>query len=302
MFDPKKANGATGGSIGIVGLGQMGLAMGMTLAARGFQVVGCDVNAARRETAGDRGIESHGLPGLAHRADFVILSLPLARHVSDVVSGLDGLLAHLKAGAVIIDTSTSEPAVSRRLAAEAETHGIGFLDAPVSGGPAGAASGTLTMMVGGTSETVTKSRPLLDALAAKVIHVGPTGAGNVAKLVNNLLVAINLLTVAEAVRLAEASGVPAHNALNVVNMASGRSAVTEVNYPRWILSDAFDSGFTMGLMRKDVQLALALAVEAGTDLPVSELVARLWNDSVPALADGEDFNRIVTLNGASADV
>ncbi len=97
----------------------------------------------------------------------------------------------------------------------------------------------------------------------------------------------------EAVRLSEAAGVPAADVLAVVNAASGRSAVSEVNYPRWVLNGAFDSGFTMGLMRKDVRLAAALAAEVGVDCPVSELVARIWADSAARLADGEDFNRIV---------
>jgi 3-hydroxyisobutyrate dehydrogenase len=250
--------------------------------------------------AAGRGIECHTVRALAHRAEFVILSLPLARHVEDVCEGPDGLIAQLKPGATIIDMSTSEPQVSRRLAKEAEQHGIVFLDAPVSGGPAGAAAGTLTVMVGGYDAGVNHARPVLDALAAKVIHVGAPGAGNVAKLVNNLLVAVHLISAAEAVRLAEAAGVPAYNALNVVNMASGRSAVTEINYPRWILSGAFDSGFTMGLMRKDVLLALALANETGMELPVSQLAASMWGGCSQRLADGEDFNRIATLLPSSA--
>jgi 3-hydroxyisobutyrate dehydrogenase len=170
-----------------------------------------------------------------------------------------------------------------------------MLDAPVSGGPAGAAAGTLTVMVGGHAQAVERARPVLDALAAKVVHVGDSGAGAVAKLANNLLCAAHLLTTGEAMRLAAAAGVAPERVLEAVNAASGRSAVSEVNMPRWILSGAFDSGFTMGLMRKDVRLAGRLAAATAAELPLSRAVVELWATSAAALADDADFNRIAAL-------
>jgi 3-hydroxyisobutyrate dehydrogenase len=279
--------------VSIIGLGQMGLGMATTLAGKGFAVVGFDVAEASRQKASAAGITVK--PSLADalgNADAVILSLPLAAHVVQVVEGLGGVLATAAKGTIVIDTSTSEASVSRKLAEACAARGIGFLDAPVSGGPAGAKAGTLTMMIGGDAEHVRAAQPVLDAIAAKVIHVGASGAGNVAKLVNNLLVAVNLLTVSEAMRLSEAAGVPTADVLKVVNAASGRSAVSEVNYPRWIQSGTFDSGFTMGLMRKDVRLAKSLIAETGLDLPLAEMVARVWKESADRLADGEDFNRV----------
>ena len=131
----------------------------------------------------------------------------------------------------------------------------------------------------------------LEAITANVVHVGASGAGAVAKLANNLLVAAHLLTAAEALRLARKAGVEAEAALAVINAASGRSAATEVNFPRWILPGGFDSGFTAGLMRKDVRLALELAGRAGAMGTLMEEVGRLWlQDS--AVPDGEDFNRV----------
>lgn len=279
--------------VGVIGLGQMGLTMATNLSAKGFRLLGHDVSAERRDAAAEKGIALNGLADIAGQSAIVILSLPLAAHVTDVVEGRGGLLAHMPAGSIIIDTSTSEPGVSRRLAASAEQRGIGFLDAPVSGGPAGAAAGTLTVMVGGSEAHVRQAAPVLEAMAAKIIHVGSSGAGNVVKLVNNMLVAAHLLTVSEAMRLAESAGVRGSDALRAVNAASGRSAVSEVNYSRWIFPEAFDSGFTMGLMRKDVRLAIALAAETGSAMPVSELAARIWQDSAAYLTDAEDFNRIV---------
>jgi 3-hydroxyisobutyrate dehydrogenase len=279
--------------VAVIGLGQMGLGMATTLAGKGFAVVGYDVAETSRQKATAAGITvKASLADALGDADAVILSLPLAVHVAEVVEGPGGVLAAAAKGAMVIDTSTSEASVSRRLAGACATRGMGFLDAPVSGGPAGAKAGTLTMMIGGDAAHVAAAQPVLDAIAAKVIHVGPSGAGNVAKLVNNLLVAVNLLTVSEAMRLSEAAGVPTADVLKVVNAASGRSAVSEVNYPRWIQSGTFDSGFTMGLMRKDVRLAQALIAETGLDLPLAELAARVWKESAERLADGEDFNRV----------
>lgn len=281
-------------TVGVIGLGRMGLGMAANLAAKGFAALGLDPAPERRTLAAERGIAIAGdLAALCARSAIVIASLPTAAHVEAVMEGADGFLAHARPGAVFVDTTTSEASVSRRLAGLAAARSLGFLDAPVSGGPAGAEAGTLTMMIGGDAAHLDRAMPALEAISARRLHVGPPGAGNVAKLVNNLLVGAHLLTVSEAVRLSEAAGVPAADVLAVVNAASGRSAVSEVNYPRWVLNGAFDSGFTMGLMRKDVRLAAALAAETGADLPVSALVARIWADSAARLADGEDFNRIV---------
>lgn len=280
--------------VAVIGLGQMGLGMAATLRAKGFEVAGHDVSEARLLLATEAGCAAPGRIAEAVRdAQAIVLSLPLAEHVRHVVE-ID-VIGAAKPGAVIVDTSTSEASVSRGLAAVCAGAGIGFLDAPVSGGPAGARAGTLTFMIGGEAADLETARPVLAAMGTRLVHVGPSGAGNVAKLVNNLLVAANLLMVSEAMALSEAAGVPAGDVLKVVNAASGRSAVTEVNYPRWIESGTFDSGFTMGLMRKDVTLAARLAAEAGVDLPLAGLVVRAWAQSAERLADGEDFNRITQL-------
>lgn len=279
-------------TIGVVGLGRMGLGMAANAAARGFRTLGSDPSPERVALAQAKGVVALSLADLFAASDVVIASLPTADVVATVVEAPDGFLAKAPEGAVFVDTSTSEAGVSRRLAVLAVEKGLGFIDAPVSGGPAGAEAGTLTMMIGGEAGHLARVLPALEAISAKRLHVGGPGAGNVAKLVNNLLVGAHLLTVSEAVRLSEAAGVPAADVLAVVNAASGRSAVSEVNYPRWVLNGGFDSGFTMGLMRKDVRLAAALAAEVGVDLPVSDLVARIWADSAALIADGEDFNRI----------
>ena len=281
--------------VGVVGLGRMGLAMAMTLQRTGVPVVGFDIAPAVRQRAVEAGIRVAGtLSGLLDAAPIVLASLPDDAAVSALVEAPGGLLA-APAGRLLIDTSTVEPGTSRRLAERLRASDHAMLDAPVSGGPAGAAAGTLTVMVGGSEADLARAQPVFAAIAKNVVHVGQCGAGAVAKLVNNLLCAAHLLTNGEAMRLAEAAGVPAARVLEAVNAASGRSAVSEVNLPRWILSGTFDSGFTMGLMRKDVRLAAKLIEASGVEAPISREVTARWALSAERLADEADFNQIAAL-------
>lgn len=279
--------------VGVVGLGNMGLPMAMTLARKGFEVSGFDLSDRRRALAADQGIRvAAPLAALLRDVDAVVSSLPHARDVEAVLTAPDALLARRDRRVLVVDTSTADPTTSRRLARLLGEAGHGHLDAPVSGGPSGAAEGTLTMMIGGSGQDVADARPVIEAMAGTAVHVGPSGAGNVAKLVNNMLVAAHMVTTGEALRLAEAAGVEAEAVLRVVNAATGRSGVSEVHFPRWILSNRFDSGFATGLMRKDVGLAADLAREAGIDLPLSREVARLWLGDRTEVADAEDFTRM----------
>ena len=278
--------------VGVVGLGNMGLPMATTLARKGFDVAGFDLSEARRRMASDQGIDAMPLDQLLRSVDAIVSSLPHARDVESVLNTPGALLDRTDRRVIVVDTSTADPTTSRRLQALLDAAGHGHLDAPVSGGPAGAAEGQLTMMVGGTEQDFADARPVIEAMAAKLLHVGPSGAGNVAKLVNNMLVAAHMITTGEAVRLGEAAGVGAEAILQVVNAATGRSGISEVHFPRWIMSNRFDSGFAAGLMRKDVGLAADLAKEVGIDLPLSKEVARLWLEDRLAVADTEDFTRM----------
>lgn len=274
--------------VAVVGLGNMGLAMVRRLAALGEKPRVWDLEPARREAAAGLGaIAPATVAGVAQPV--VLLSLP---NEAAVASVLDELMPALPGDAVVADTSTLSPVAARAFAARAAEGGIAYLDAPVSGGPAGAAAGTLAMMVGGSLAPLERARPELSRIAARILHVGGPGAGQVAKLVNNLLVATHLVAAAEALRLGARAGVAPEALLPVINGASGRSAATEVNWPRWIAAGAFDSGFTAGLMRKDVRLALALAEQAGAPLDATARAAAAWEALAAAVPDGEDFNRV----------
>lgn len=278
--------------IGVVGLGSMGLGMAQTLVAKGFVTLGFDLSAERKTLArASKVMPADTLEMLFEESEFLVFSLPTAQDVENVVNAHIHQLTGGRRRVVIIDTSTSEPDVSRALAQRLASLGHGFLDAPVSGGPAGAASGKLTMMIGGSDTDLALAQSVIEAMAAKALHVGPSGAGNVAKLVNNLLAAAHMVATSEGLKLALAAGISPESALRVLNAASGKSMISEVHFPTWIMNDRFDSGFSMGLMRKDVRLAQEMAERAGVDNPLTSVVAKLWAGS-EHLKDSDDFTRM----------
>ena len=274
--------------VAVIGLGNMGMAMLKRLIASGHRPRGWDLDPAKREAARQAGAEI-AADLAASLAEITLFSLP---HDAAVAAVLQEALPALQPGAVIIDTSTLSPRAVRGFAEQAAAQGVSYLDAPVSGGPAGAAAGSMAMMVGGDAAALERATPILQHLTARLLHIGPSGAGQVAKLVNNLLVASHLVTAGEALRLGAAAGVAPEALLPVLNGASGRSAVTEVNWPRWIIPGTFDSGFSAGLMRKDVGLALALARELDVPLEATGRAALLWQELREAVPDEADFNHL----------
>ncbi|EGG95529.1 3-hydroxyisobutyrate dehydrogenase family protein [gamma proteobacterium IMCC1989] len=280
--------------IGIVGLGNMGNGMAQSLLREGFTVIGTDLGEEQKHAAKALGVDVVAdVQALCAKTNTILLSLPMAKHVQAVIKGDGGIIEYAQAGTLIIDTSTSEPEVTRALATELAKLGHHLLDCPVSGGPAGAATGTMVMVVGGELSALARAQPCLDALSTKVVHMGASGSGHVAKLINNLLCAAHLVTTAEAVALGKKAGLDPAVLIDGLNAGSGRSAISEVNFPRWILNDAFNSGFSMQLMRKDVRLAKNLIDDMGLTLQLSDQVASLWAESESTLPDQDDFNCIV---------
>lgn len=276
--------------IGLIGCGAMGGGMTSRLIETGHKILCYDAlpeARARVEALGAPVCET--LTEIAQSCDFIILSLPRAAIVEAVMENLG---PQLRAGTIVLDASTSEPATTTALAKTAQDAGYEFLDGPVSGGPAGAKNGTMTMVMGGPEAAIAKIRPVLQDLTAKIVHVGPAGSGHAAKIANNLLCAANLVLVSEMAQLAKSAGIPLDSLLEGVNAGSGRSGVSEVNFPKWIMNDGYDSGFTMGLMRKDVGLATKLAANSDLNLPATRAIAAIWEDSRAVLDDSADFNEI----------
>ncbi|MHA7685346.1 NAD(P)-dependent oxidoreductase [Cupriavidus sp. PET2-C1] len=281
-------------TVGVIGLGNMGRGMALTLQRSGYAVLGLDKSEQVCAMAREAGIPlAASLPELAKACSTVVLSLPTSAIVRAVLEGEDGLLANAAAGTLLIDTTTADPQITRELAAVLEEKGLRYVDAPVSGGPTGAMKGELTMFIGGSEEDVAFADPVLSALGTKRFHIGGVSAGHVAKLINNLLTASHLVTASEAFRLANAAGISTDQLIEAVNAGSGRSGVTLFNYPSRILNNTYSSGFTMQLMRKDVNLAVSLGDSLGLSLPTVAVIGDIWKSSASALADGEDFNRIV---------
>ncbi|WP_277183962.1 NAD(P)-dependent oxidoreductase [Caballeronia sp. BR00000012568055] len=281
-------------TVGVIGLGNMGRGMALSLKRAGFDVSGFDASQDATQKLGEEGVRPcASVAEIAGSVDVLILSLPTSAIVEQVVFGDGGVASSAKSGLILIDTTTADPNSTRKVAAALKECGVGFIDGPVSGGPKGAATATMTMVLGGADEDIAAVQPILSAISAKQVHVGPAGAGHVTKLINNLLTGVHLLVTSEAVRAAEAVGVDKNRLIEALSGGSGKNSATLTNYPTWILNDKFDSGFTMKLMRKDMRLALELLQSQNVSAPVAKEAGRLWAKSEETIGDAEDFNRIV---------
>jgi len=262
--------------IGFVGLGNIGFPMCRRLLESGYEVLAYDANPEAVSRLEDTPAEpADSLKALA-AADVVLLSLPGSDVVEEVVLGEGGLAEGLSPGKVLIDTSSSRPSSTRDLAKKLAESGVEMLDAPVSGGVLRAEEGMLAVMVGGREEVFERWREVLESFGEKIFHVGDHGAGHLVKSLNNLLSATTLASAAEAVILAEKAGVAPETLLEVINAGNGRSYSTEVKFPKFILDRSFDDGFALGLMVKDLKIALETAAEMGHPMFSGSSISQLW--------------------------
>jgi 3-hydroxyisobutyrate dehydrogenase len=278
------------GVVGFVGLGRMGDPMVRRVAAGGVAVRGYD--AAAGATEGLAGIVTavDSAADAAAGAPVVILMLPDSDVVEKVVDG--GLLDALGDGALLVDMSSSEPLRTRALARRVAERGVTLVDAPVSGGVSGARAGTLTIMVGGPVAAAAALTPLL-SLLGRVRHVGDVGAGHALKALNNLMSAAHLLASSEAILAGQRFGLDPAVMLDAVNGSSGRSGSTENKWPNYVLPETYDSGFTAGLMVKDIRIALGLAEATGAPSQLAARTVELWGRAVEQLGPGADHTEIV---------
>jgi 2-hydroxy-3-oxopropionate reductase len=262
-------------TVGFVGLGIMGSPMAGHLVGAGHEVIGFDVvpeSLAKLEEAGGKAAGS--VAQAVASAEVVITMLPNHPQVEQVVLGADGVLEHAKDGLLLIDMSTIRPESSLAIAEAAKAKAIRVLDAPVSGGEAGAKSAALSIMVGGDAADFEAAKPFFDVLGKTVVHVGPHGAGQVVKAANQLVVGGTYALVAEAIVLLEASGVDAKTGLDV--LAGGLAASRILDLKREsMVARQFAPGFRIDLHHKDMGIALAAARQADVSLPVTGLVAQL---------------------------
>ncbi|MGW4056769.1 NAD(P)-dependent oxidoreductase [Amycolatopsis sp. NPDC004747] len=261
--------------LGFIGLGVMGAPMAAHLAAAGHDVGGYDVNPAageKLEAAGGRA--ATGVADAVAGADVVITMLPNHPQVEEVVLAAGGVLGTAEPGTLLIDMSTIRPETSVAVAEAARDRKIRVLDAPVSGGQAGAEQASLSIMVGGHAEDFEAAKPVLGAVGKTIVHVGPHGAGQVVKAANQLVVGGIYGLVAEAIVLLEASGVDAATGLDVLAGGLAGSRILELKR-RSMVDRRFAPGFRIDLHHKDMGIALAAARQAGVALPLTGLVAQL---------------------------
>ncbi|GAB3484581.1 3-hydroxyisobutyrate dehydrogenase [Azotobacter salinestris] len=289
--------------IGFIGLGNMGAPMARNLLKAGHRLSVCDLSEAAVAALVEAGASACDSPAaVAHsEAELIITMLPAATHVKTVYLGEDGLLAHVRPGVLLIDSSTIDPLSAREVAAAARTCGNPMLDAPVSGGTAGAAAGTLTFMVGGAAEDFERARPVLAAMGRNIVHCGDAGNGQVAKVANNLLLGISMIGAAEAMSLGVALGMDAKVLAGVINSSSGRcwSSDTYNPFPGVLenvpAARGYSGGFRSNLMLKDLGLASEAARHVGQPVPLGALAQQLYQVFVTQGNEALDFSAIIHL-------
>jgi 3-hydroxyisobutyrate dehydrogenase len=252
--------------VGFVGVGVMGKLMAINLLKRHYPVTVFDLNPAPVEELLEFGAEKAGSSAEAAAAgDIVITMLPSSPHVEEAVLGPGGVLEGMLPGTVLIDMSTIDPLVSKRVAEQVAARGFRMLDAPVSGGSVGARDATLTIMVGGPSDLFERCRPVLEAMGRNVIHCGENGMGEVVKVVNNLIAGVSMAVTAEAYNIGLRAGADPKVLYDVISKSSGRCWSHDLNLPiPGVLGTApadhnYEPGFMVDLMRKDLGLAISAA-------------------------------------------
>jgi len=267
-------------AVGIIGIGHMGLPMARRLLAAGYPVIAYDVAPEGVHLAVTDGAEAaESLAALGARCRTVITMLPDST-IIDAVVRVQGLGNAMMPGSTLIDMSTAVPARTVALARWLAEREISMLDAPVSGGVAGAERGSLTIMVGGSRLLFEQYIPLFEALGKTMHYVGGTGAGHTIKAINNMVSATTMAVTSEALALAVKAGIEVETALAVINSGTGRSWSSEYKFPTFVLNHAFNSGFSIGLMRKDVDIAIELGQEYAVPLFVAAAAQQLYRFAI----------------------
>ena len=282
-------------TVAFIGLGIMGGPMAANLVTAGFDVTGYNRSPEKVKAlveAGGRGADSAA--EAVRDADVIITIVPDSPDVEEVTGGDDGIFAHAKAGALYIDMSSIRPDVAVRVAQAGRDAGLRVLDAPVSGGEAGAIEGSLSIMDGGEPEGVEAARPVLDALGKTIVHVGPAGSGQTVKAANQLIVAANIEVLAEAVVFLEAYGVDTKAALEVLGGGLAGSTVLQRKGSN-MLAREFAPGFRLALHHKDLGIVTSAAREAGVVIPLGAVVSQLVAALVARGDGGLDHSGLLKL-------
>ena len=280
--------------VAFLGLGAIGAPMARHLAPR-YELSVWN-RTASRATEFAKQTSSHAAtsPADAVRgAAVAITCLPTSREVESLLDGPEGMLSAFDHGSTLVDCTSGDPATSRRIAARLAERGVGFVDAPVSGGVSGAMKGTLTIMCGGDEATMARARPVLEAFGEKIVLCGPIGAGHAVKAVNQAMLGIHIWALSEGLVALQKAGVSTATALDVINSSSGRSNTSMNLFPDRVQTRAFPRTFKLALMDKDVRIAADFAREYGVSSPLLQLASELLREARREL--GEEADHVETV-------
>jgi 2-hydroxy-3-oxopropionate reductase len=281
----------------------MGLPMSRNLAHAGFELTVFNRTRSKAEEVAEESSAevAYRLEDLARRSDVVITMLPGPPEIAAVVTGDDGLLDSMGQGTLLVDMSTSSPVLARKLAREAARKRIGMLDAPVSGGDVAAKQGTLSIMAGGEKEDFEKARPLFEAMGETIVHVGESGAGQVTKAANQIVVALVLEAVSEALVLGSKAGVEPPKLIEVLSGGLAANRAMEVKRDK-LLDHDFEPGGKVEFHHKDLGIALEAGREYGVALPVTALVDQMFGELKARGRGGWDHSSLLTLIEARSGI
>jgi 3-hydroxyisobutyrate dehydrogenase len=287
-------------TVGFIGLGNMGGPMAINLVKAGHKVIGFDLSenalSVHTEAGGDK---AGSVAELATAADVIVTMLPAGKHVRQIYQGEGGILENAKQGTLLIDSSTIDVDSARAVSAAAAEKGMPMVDAPVSGGVAGAAGGTLTFMVGGPDEAFEAAKPYLDVMGKTIVHAGGAGNGQAAKICNNMILGISMIGVSEAFVLGEKLGLDAQKLFDISSTASGQcwSLTSYCPVPGPLPSSPanrdYQPGFAAAMMLKDLKLAQEAASSAGAATPLGAEAASLYTLFCNSGGESLDFSGIV---------
>jgi 3-hydroxyisobutyrate dehydrogenase len=283
-------------SVGVVGIGKMGLPMASRIAAHGYPLHGYDISEVAIEELCSRvpaARKAKTLADIGRCCEVVILMLPDSAVVKRVLFGeKDGLAAHLLRGSIVIDMSSSNPSVTREIGPRLKQAGVDFIDAPVSGGVRRAIDGSLAIMAGGDSAVIARVKPLLLTMGKSIIETGMLGSGHAMKALNNYVSAAGLLAACEALKVGADFGIAPDKIIAVLNASTGKNNSTENKMMQFVVSNLFNSGFSLGLMHKDVKIATDLAKSLDSKLLLGEALLKSWADAEAKLGGAADHTEI----------
>ncbi|MGP1676426.1 MAG: NAD(P)-dependent oxidoreductase [Burkholderiales bacterium] len=287
--------GASRHAVGFIGIGKMGLPMATRIAAHGYPLQVYDTSkAALDAVCAVSGVQAAmSLADIGRECEVVILMLPDSAVVKKVLYGdNDALAAHMKQGSVVIDMSSSSPPVTRELGPRLKAAGVDLIDAPVSGGVKRAVDGSLAVIVGGEPAVIARVKPLLLTMGKSVIETGMLGSGHAMKALNNYVSAAGLLAACEALKVGADFGIAPDKIVAVLNASSGKNNSTENKLMQFIVSGEFNSGFSLGLMKKDINIATDLAQSVGAQTLLGEVLLRSWAEAETKLTGAADHTAI----------